>query len=128
MATPEHLPRSRGFDTSLLYFHHANDYFSEKTHNVSDTCPHDVYPNWPARPPGGCFVDLWDGDAPARGQNGTVPLAPHAHQANVSNISNGSAAYVMTGPEQDYEEFKFKSRVLGIIGAHDAAASPLFSE
>ena len=28
MATPQHTPMGRGFDSSLCYFHHANDYFS----------------------------------------------------------------------------------------------------
>ena len=27
MATPDHSPHGRGYDTSLLYFHHANDYW-----------------------------------------------------------------------------------------------------
>ena len=49
--------------TSLHYFHHANDYFTERTHNVSDTCPHDVYP----MRGGGCFVDMWDTTRPAVG-------------------------------------------------------------
>ena len=40
--------------SSLHYFHHANDYWTEKTHNVSDTCPHDVYP----MVGGGCFTDM----------------------------------------------------------------------
>ena len=29
MATPDHTPKGRGFDSSLNYFHHANDYFNE---------------------------------------------------------------------------------------------------
>ena len=28
MATPEHTPLGRGFESSLCYFHHANDYFT----------------------------------------------------------------------------------------------------
>jgi len=31
MATRRHLPTSRGFDSSLGYFHHANDYWTEHT-------------------------------------------------------------------------------------------------
>jgi hypothetical protein len=27
MATPEHTPRGRGYDTSLIYYHHDNDYW-----------------------------------------------------------------------------------------------------
>jgi arylsulfatase B len=51
MATPDHTPLGRGFDTSLHYFHHANDYWTEVA--------------------GGCAgaVDLWDTAKPAYGQN-----------------------------------------------------------
>lgn len=31
MATPEHTPFGRGFETSFLYFQHANDYWNKKT-------------------------------------------------------------------------------------------------
>ena len=59
MATPDHTPQGRGFDSSLGYFHHANDYYTEKA--------------------GGCkgakggIVDLWDTDKPASSMNGTGP-------------------------------------------------------
>ena len=110
MATLGHLPHGRGYDTSLHYFHHANDYFTERTHNVSDTCPHDVYP----MKGGGCFVDMWDTTRPAVGQNGTAP--PNG---------TGCEGYPVTGPEEEYEEFKFKRRVISTIEAHDAN-TPLF--
>jgi hypothetical protein len=32
----------------------------------------------------------------------------------------------MVGPEEVYEEYKFKLRVLEIIRDHDAATAPLF--
>ena len=58
MATPDHTPQGRGFDTSLNYFHHANSFYNEtagtpcnKTH----------------------IVDLWDTDKPANTLNGTGP-------------------------------------------------------
>eukprot|EP00912_Choanoflagellata_sp_UC4_P000209 UC4_evm2s134 len=50
MATPDHSPQGRGYDTSLGYFHHANDYWTEHV---------------------GPFVDLWHTDAPAHDLNGT---------------------------------------------------------
>lgn len=31
MATPDHTPEGRGYDTTLSYFHHANDYYTFKT-------------------------------------------------------------------------------------------------
>lgn len=42
----------------------CSSYFTEQTHNVSDTCPHDVYP----MVGGGCFVDMWDTTQGAVGQ------------------------------------------------------------
>ena len=57
MATPDHTPQGRGFDTSLNYFAHANDYYTERS--------------------GGCnkteIVDLWDTDKPGSTLNGTGP-------------------------------------------------------
>ncbi len=55
MATPAHTPKGRGFDSSFGYFHHANDYFTER----SGSCD------------GKPMVDLWDTDKPAHGVNGT---------------------------------------------------------
>ena len=57
MATPDHTPKGRGFNTSLGYFHHANDYFNETEGECSGTP----------------IVDLWNTDKPAMGMNGTGP-------------------------------------------------------
>ena len=55
MATPDHTPKGRGFDTSLGYFHHENDYFNETEGECNGTP----------------IVDLWNTDKPAMGMNGT---------------------------------------------------------
>ena len=55
MATPDHTPKGRGFDSSLGYFHHANDYFNETEGSCNKTP----------------IVDLWDTDKPASDLNGT---------------------------------------------------------
>ena len=55
MATPDHTPKGRGFDSSLNYFHHANDYFTETEGSCNKTT----------------IVDLWDTDKPASDLNGT---------------------------------------------------------
>lgn len=51
MATWEHTPQGRGYDSSLGYFCHCNDYWTEQC--------------------GGGLVDLWDTDKPAWGLNGS---------------------------------------------------------
>ena len=50
MATHDHTPQGRGYDTSLGYFHHANDYWTEHV---------------------GAYVDMWETDDPAYKLNGT---------------------------------------------------------
>ena len=51
MATPEHTPRGRGYDSSFGYFHHANDYWTE----AIGWCPAD--PEDPeVRRSNACFV------------------------------------------------------------------------
>lgn len=57
MATPDHTPQGRGFDTSLNYFNHANDYYTETAGSCDRTQ----------------IVDLWDTDKPASALNGTGP-------------------------------------------------------
>ena len=57
MATSDHTPTGRGFDSSLGYFHHANDYYTEQENNCNGTP----------------IVDLWSTDKPALGLNGTGP-------------------------------------------------------
>ena len=57
MAIPDHTPKGRGFDTSIGYFHHENDYFNETEGECNGTPT----------------VDLWNTDKPAMGMNGTGP-------------------------------------------------------
>lgn len=61
MATHDHTPMGRGFQSSFGYYHHANDYYTEKAGQCS-------YNSTRASP-----VDLWDTDKPAHGINGTGP-------------------------------------------------------
>jgi len=58
MATPHHTPEGRGFDESLIYFEHKNDFYTEQL--MQSECS--KY---------GTFVDLWDTGKPARTLNGT---------------------------------------------------------
>ena len=64
MATPAHTPRGRGYDSWFGYFHHANDYWTQKI-TLFSTGKEDVCLDR--------FVDLWGPhDAPALSQNGTA--------------------------------------------------------
>lgn len=58
MATPAHTPQGRGYDTSLLYFSHKNNYWTQAT--MQTGCPLSLG-----------IVDLWMNDAPANNLNGT---------------------------------------------------------
>ena len=59
MATPTHTPEGRGYDTSLIYFEHKVDYFTQTL--LQSTCQK-------YNP----IVDLWDTGAPSRTLNGTA--------------------------------------------------------
>lgn len=58
MATPVHTPEGRGFDSSLIYYEHKNDYWTQV--GLQSVCE-----NYAP------IVDLWDSGAPARTLNGT---------------------------------------------------------
>ena len=53
MATQRHTPRGRGYDTSIAYFHHSNDYYTE--YGDGTTCRG--------------AIDIWSDDAPASSFN-----------------------------------------------------------
>lgn len=69
MATPTHTPEGRGFDESLIYFEHKNDYWTQTLQQsacINYTSANPANPNGP--PP---IVDLWSNGAPAKTLNGT---------------------------------------------------------
>ena len=62
MATPDHTPKGRGYDSSLIYFHHANDYWDQTD---GSNCPVALgKPNHTIS-----ITDLWATDGPAFGKN-----------------------------------------------------------
>ena len=70
MATPTHTPEGRGFQTSLNYFHHGNNYWSQGTGDK--TCP--------------VGIDLWN--APGGGAPGRAAHSiwnPNSTQGNIAN-------------------------------------------
>lgn len=63
MATWDHTPMGRGYETFFGYYHHANDYWNE-TLSKGTTVHTDPCPRQHA-------VDLWSTSGPAYGKNGT---------------------------------------------------------
>ena len=92
MATWDHTPHGRGYDTSLGYFHHDNDYFNEMDHP---------------------FVDLWDTMHPAFGMNSTCETFYNGKHGCEQPGTN--PAYTV-GPEMIYEEKIFVDRCLEMVG------------
>ena len=97
MATPDHTPLGRGYDTSLLYFDAANGYW-------------DNLPEGGSWCPGlGELTDLWASAQPARGLNNSR-LCSQQNQA----------------PGCKYEDELFAEHMVAQIAAHDASAGPFF--
>ena len=95
VATPQHTPHGRGFDTSLVYFNHENDYWT--------------------RQQGGCAVnttDLETGRVRAR-HVGCIDLWSDDDPAHAVNASAG----------ETYEEYIFKAQALKVLDTHAAAAA-----
>jgi arylsulfatase B len=118
MATEAHTPKGRGYDTSLFYFHHDNDYWTERVRasDAQQLCPGQDHQ----------LVDLWNDAQPGLGLNNTADicgLPPH---------KNGSTPlpYPVTADGKPnlactYEDDLFLHRVLSTIQTHDPA-TPLF--
>jgi arylsulfatase I/J len=147
MATPDHTPRGRGYDTSLLYFHHLNDYWDSKYYDDSSseisTCPgHDGISE--VRP-----VDLWQGnttrEGPARGLNNVArackiatPQLCFASENTIASALLDCPAYPTELPssqgggnegdvtaECQYEDGLFEHEVHQYITRHDSS-QPMF--
>ena len=101
MATPKHLPTGRGYDTSLHYFEHKNDYWDQSCMQSICCRPFEknlVHYDEPvvekSKFQNLTITDLWDTHQPAYGLNGT-----------------------------DYEELIFLDRMRHIIDAHVRVAA-----
>ena len=122
MATPRHTPRGRGYDSSLFYFQHANDEWAKSmgsgltgiaTTGALDICLNGDSAATPAGP-GVTFRDFSE------------------HNATYAGGVRDPAALSAACADSDdpmppcFEDVLFKERSLRIVGAHDAAAAPLF--
>lgn len=144
MATSRHTPRGRGYDTSLFYFHHMNDYWMSyyvgKTPadapSAGITCQDQGNYTNPLAP-----VDLWTESAgysgPARGLNGSQacraePAAPLNQFTNTcADNGDGSLCPPYPGFPDDqvksclYEDEVFLDFITDTITSHDKD-EPLF--
>jgi len=106
MATPQHTPYGRGFDSNLLYYQHANDYWNKKT---------GIEATGEITPCLNAFHDLMVENVTYRG--------PYKGPALTDECKNSEerAPYC-------YEEKIFEERTLEIIRNHDAfdEEHPLF--
>ena len=108
MATPKHTPYGRGYETSLHYFEHKNDFWTHACMQ-SECCPnYGLYADNHTEIP-----DFWEAAKPLRNWNLTLTDLWDTH---------GPAAH-LNGT--DYEEFIFLKRMQQIIRNHDPA-DPLF--
>jgi len=132
MATPDHTPHGRGYQTALNYFHHCNDYWSF----TDGGCPV-PYSGGDKVP----IVDLWKagggagegrlgegrlGEGPAWGANNTCVRDCGCG----CSVEVGPPAECAAGPLGDpwwggYEDSLFEKHALALVEGHDAAV-PLF--
>lgn len=103
MATPDHTPAGRGYDSSLVYFHHSNDCWT----HVQEACH------------GSPVRDLWNMKGPVH-----FPGKPATAQDN-----NGTCSFTNQSPKDGsvciYEDELFEERVKELIIDHNPSV-PLF--
>ena len=116
MATWDHTPAGRGYDTSLGYFHHDNDYFSD---SIGRSCYNGQ----------GCIIDIWDTDGPAFGINSSCDAFYGGQKPGLNPHGNceqpGSNPNYSVGPEMIYEEKIFVDRCVQAVDEHPKDA-PFF--
>ena len=97
MGSPDHTPRGRGYNTSLIYFFHEDDYWDDTSYF---TCGNST------------IVDLWEHNA-----NGT--------EGGARTLNNSWTCSQTRQDNCTYVDDLFLQRVLDVIEAHDPA-TPLF--
>eukprot|EP01064_Diplonema_japonicum_P008406 TRINITY_DN15861_c0_g1_i1.p1 TRINITY_DN15861_c0_g1~~TRINITY_DN15861_c0_g1_i1.p1 ORF type:complete len:522 (+),score=73.66 TRINITY_DN15861_c0_g1_i1:57-1622(+) len=92
MATVEHTPQGRGYDDSLHYFHHMNDYWNMTIGECNGTG----------------VVDLWETNMPARGLNNTDDCsqqAQHRHCVYEEELFTNRVLNVINNPARPFFVF-----------------------
>ena len=135
MATPDHTPRGRGYDSSFGYFHHANDYWVE----AIGSCPGSASGPDTGGTNSTSVIDMWMADygggehgASAAGNpscvfcNGSAP--PGVGPAQYKPMHNGPSLLGVNGTVEGYEEWKFSQYAARVIRDHNATDKdrPLF--
>jgi arylsulfatase B len=108
MATPQHTPRGRGFDTSLIYYGHENDYWTRRQGGCATNSsaaaaalvPTSTAQKPPPHPRHVPCIDLWRNDQPARALDASV----------------GST----------YEEYLFRDEALRVLSQHPPSVRQAF--
>ena len=84
MATHRHTPEGRGFQQSLIYFHHCNSYWTSTVSSRTDRmCS-----------PDGAMIDLWSNDGPVAHPTGVYQeymFVDHAAQIIHDYAANATA-------------------------------------
>ena len=93
MATPEHTPRGRGYDHSLVYYHHTNDAWTMVAWSEKQCSGMDV-------------TDLWMDEGPAHGLN-------NSRSCSQTNQTPGCV----------YEDKLFTDRVMTAIQQQPSSSS-----
>lgn len=117
MGTNMHTPKARGYDTSMFYFHHDNDYWTSRVRTA------DSQPKCPGQ--SHVLVDLWENDGPSSLNNSAL-------ECDLATNNNNTLPYPVIDDSHDenprcvFEDELFLDHVLDIIRSHDANEKPLF--
>jgi arylsulfatase I/J len=120
MATLDHTPRGRGYDSSFGYFHHDNDYWTERLwarysdNGTVKQCGSAVY------------VDLWLAEVGtagkgAVGMNGSKPEHSNEHCQQIDDGEECRIPFGVNGSVPAYEEWRFAQRAVRLIAEHDSS-------
>lgn len=112
-ATFAHTPEGRGFNTSLIYFSHAVDYFTQNSYSGSSAPADEVC--------GDALVDFWDSGAPAKALNGTgyvddILLARALSIIAAHDFTSGKVLYLHYTPHVTHDPLQVTPAALARLG------------
>jgi arylsulfatase B len=117
MATPDHSPEGRGYESALFYWHHANNYYTCGV-EFKATAELNVCLNG--------FADLFETNETYRG--GYRGLGALLAASSGGSRSGGVGAFGDGGDDESgYEELLFRRRGVGLIQRHNASTPLLLT-